>query len=582
MEPIFDILLPRHTLEEALGSELAKQYRLLRGEKHIYMPVRSGHHYLCSCGAVNPEGAACEACGSRPELLDRAFLEQLRREAEVRLEQEAQEQARQEALRLEEEKRLRRKKRLRLAAVIGAAAAALALAVGGFWGITRIAIPAGHYSKALAALAEKDYQQAHRQFVLAGSYRDAEAYLARFYTPYVMTRSTVGDFTNQTEYEYDSGGRLLRTVERQLAPGADGEPVDTQEPVVYTRTYDENGNLLTYEDWYGRREYAYNEQGDVISEEAYQNDGQHDYSKTFLYTYDEKGRIAMAAEICSELITVNYSYEQTVWYTYDEKDRVISQVTEANYPAQGESCYRSTVTWRYDSEDRPVEKVEVLKGTYISSIDNRKVSTWTYDALGRELLYEYVVEYEDNSGLNMTQTRTASYDRRGNMTEQVTVYNFPSDSQRNVTARATWEYNWEGRLVKEAQVTVYTDATWQENQGFSRSCEYSYDLLGRRVGIEQAWDHPHDLSKQKNAYTFGLDGMATQMTSRYTWGDGSWSESTTVYNANGLAERETYASEDDSGVHEYAYAYFFFPEGTEMPTQSATGGYLYGDGYYNG
>ena len=57
MEQVFDILLPRHTLEEAVGPELAKQYRLRRGEDCVFMPVRSGHHYLCSCGQVNPEGA---------------------------------------------------------------------------------------------------------------------------------------------------------------------------------------------------------------------------------------------------------------------------------------------------------------------------------------------------------------------------------------------------------------------------------------------------------------------------------------------------------------------------------------------
>ena len=109
-----DILLPRHTLEEALGPELARQYRIKRGEKHLYMPVTDGSRYLCSCGCVNSLGEPCKDCGSGPELLDRGVLDALSREAELRLQQEEEEAARQEAARLEAEKQKKRKKRLKI------------------------------------------------------------------------------------------------------------------------------------------------------------------------------------------------------------------------------------------------------------------------------------------------------------------------------------------------------------------------------------------------------------------------------------------------------------------------------------
>ena len=159
-----DILLPRHTLEEALGPELAKQARLRWGEDCQFMPVSDGKRYSCSCGNVNALGEACGQCGRMPELLERAAVEQLSREAEQRLEEEAKEAARQEALRLQEARRQKQRKIRNICLWAAGAVAALALSVAGFFWVTRELTPADHYKKALAALERGQYAEAYSQF----------------------------------------------------------------------------------------------------------------------------------------------------------------------------------------------------------------------------------------------------------------------------------------------------------------------------------------------------------------------------------------------------------------------------------
>lgn len=583
MEQVFDILLPRHTLEEAVGPELAKQYRLRRGEDRVFMPVRSGHHYLCSCGQVNPEGVDCAACGRAPEFLDRELLEELRREAAARLEQEELALAREEEARLREQKRQKRKKQLRIAAATAACVAVLMLAVAAFWGITRFAIPAGHYQKAIAALAQKDYQQAHRQFVLAGNYKDAETRLERFYTPCTSLRSTTGFAVGMTEYSYDDKGNLLLTVSTPHQIDADGKLNPVEEPTVYTRVYDRDGRILETQDWQGKTCYAYNERGDVLSETAFRPEGDEGHNKSYTYEYDEQGRVLRVDEICSNYISLSYSYEQSARYVYDAQGRVAKRYLEVNYPASMEACYRSEASWTYDSQGRPLRMEKVTTGQYFNENDGREVETWVYDEAGRQTVHTVAVEHYADTGRNYIQTDSSVYDREGRLVEERTVNTFPNDPGRDYVSFHTREYNWEGRLTEEKLGMDFSDPERLEYSGYASSIVYTYDLLGRRTKIVQTWDYSGEErdNRSTQTYEYGADGMAVRAEVKVKTAEGT-ELSTVIFNENGLAEKVIYSMGEEEASTEYTYAYYYYPEGTEMPQNSGVSGQLYADGFYNG
>ena len=90
---------------------------------------------------------------------------------------------------------------------------------------------------------------------------------------------------------------------------------------------------LVQEGYFGREVYSYNEQGDVIGLDVFRTDGIHNTTKSFVYRYDDAGRIVSETEICSELISVNYSYERNETITYDDAGRAVLRESSLNYPA---------------------------------------------------------------------------------------------------------------------------------------------------------------------------------------------------------------------------------------------------------
>ena len=564
-----DILLPRHTLEEALGEELAKQAHLRWGEDCRYMPVTDGQSYLCSCGTVNPMQDPCSNCGRWPELLERSVLESLRQDMTVRLEEEAREAQRQEQLRQQEAKHQKRRKiRKRYFWVMGGLTM-LALVAVAFWVVTRVAIPAGHYRKALSALQEGDYQQAHRQFTLAGDYRDAEVYLERFATPLLSSRVYMENKLTQTTYTYDEAGRQLESVVQIFAQDADGNWLATAQEDVQVQRYDENGNVLVYADWNGHRVYVYNEQGDVVQEDAYSRSGQHESTQYFDYRYDEAGRVLQKSEICSEHLSVNNSYEYSEYFTYDPRGLVTVKVTEANFPAQMDNSYRATASWRYNEKGDPVEMREETVGTNSDRSDSVEKKVWTYDSEGRLLQSTDTLTFHNDPGRNMTTTVTNTYDRRGRLVQTETERRFPEDSRRNSTATEQWEYNWEGKLAKEVSRLSYEEESMERYGGYTKTINYTYDLLGRQTGEEVVWEGPVENTRQEKTYTYGDDGMVDTATTEYT-SQGKRSTNIAYYNENGLVAREENQLADPGAGHivEYTFAYFYYPEGTQKPQQN--------------
>ena len=550
-----DILLPRHTLAESLGEELAKQAVLSWGEDCRYMPVSDGKRYLCCCGHVNLLGENCARCGRKPELMERPVLESLRREAELRLQQEAQEEARQARLRLQEKRNQRKRKIRSLCLWAAGALAALGLAAVGFWWITRVAIPADHYQKALSALETGDYQEAHRRFKLAGDYGDAAAYLDRFYTPYLTMRTVSGDKVMLTECVYDDAGRLQKTTRQVFLTDADGALLPLEEPEVYTQRYDAEGKQLVAADEIGHRVYVYNDHGDVVQEDVYHRDGQHEKTKTYTYQYDDKGRVVKRVQICSELISVNYSYEQTEQYVYDSEGNIVTKIVEENYPAQTENSFRSEEQWRYNHRGDPVEMVGKTEGINNESNNCEERRAWTYDDQGRLLKSTSLSRYPNDPSLDRSITTTTTYDGEGRLLREVTENKFLNDPGRDTTSDYSCEYNWEGKLVRE-------DRVWSGSEMFPQSelvqsYTYSYDLLGR---LKSGEENSNDETFWDIRYTYGADGMLKEDT-RIATTDVDQVEFTITYNKNGLPEKIWNETEREADGTEYTYAYFYYPDG---------------------
>ena len=570
--------LPKQPLEEVLEPEMVKQYRIRRGQQCAFMPVFAEDKWLCSCGAENAADEACHACGLTPEPLTRAVLEQLRQDAAVRLEEEEKtrdqrEEAERRAALLAKRRRLRKKVLLSVACVVGV----FALILGG-WAFVRYGLPEVRYRRALTALERQELAEAHRLFGLAKGHRDADDYLARFYTPVLTYRGNtsysdearMGDLFPakvQTggEYTYDSFGRLLTTREQVLQS-------DWQEAelTVYTNSYDEAGNCLVQENSFGKLVREYDDHGSVRQEEHYTAEGTHDYTKVFVIAYDDRGRTVGSTEICSDHVLVNYSYEQHLTFTYDDRGNLVEQTNETNFPATSESNYEVTIRWTYNDRNDPLS----MESNMIcpdDPVDNcREETIWEYDREGRLLRQDALKEYPNNPLATYRTVRTCTYDERGNILTDTTVGTYPNDPDRNYEESKTCTYDAKGRLTRECSSLHYAGQERDLFAGFSSEETYTYDNLGRckeKVLVKEYTNT--DLSYTESyAYTYGLDGSLRKETGAYTYlGEDGGENYTTIthYNENGLPQKVEMTSDTFTNTLEYTFGYYYYPEGVEKP-----------------
>lgn len=561
--------LAREKLEDVLEPEMVRQYRLRRGEQCVYMPRFGTERYLCSCGTINPLGKKCYICGLEPEPLTREVVEELSREAEERLAREREQQEKEEARRrerLEAEKRAKRKKRILLIAgcVLGVLVL-LAVSAVLFWAATRVWIPAGHYEDGLEALEAGDLQSAHRSFMLAGDYEDAEAYLERFFTPVTYVRATEKGEVSESFYTYGEKGELLTT--RMVTKEVDdlGNIVEESTVSQWVNSYDEAGRELVYEDLYGKAVYTYNERGDVTSINNYRTDGAHDKTRVFVYIYDEQGRIGQRLEICSELISVNYSYEQTDRYTYDHNGNVLTQYTETNYPASAEANYVSEVVNTYDEQGRLIKKEESVVTPNDPMGDCGNVDEWSYDEAGRVVRHYRSCVYPGDPIRDSRILVTTTYDRWGNVTEEITTSAFPGDAQREMVQSSVFVYDGEGKLVEETRSQSFSDAMRQEQSGYTNTAEYIYDLFGRLTEARAVYSYakPEDCYVQTAVYKYRGDGSRESCTITTKWrtGDEPPHTQTYLYDQNGLEVSYRMVEDENETLTEYTHTYFYFPEG---------------------
>ncbi len=559
-------------LEDVLEPEMVKQYRIRRGAHCVYMPRFGQEKYLCPCGAINPMGRSCYVCGLEPEPLTREVMEQLSREAAQRIEEEERQRAEQEKKHLAREESLRKRRRARLLRRVvfwaGSAVAALSAGILLFWLSTRVWIPAGHYNSARQALEAENWQEAHRQFTLARNYKDAQAYLARFSTPTLTVELRTADSANLEEYTYDASGNRLEMTLTNYALLEDGGRELLQQR-RYLNIYERPDRPLQLEDFYYKEVYNYNDRGDLVSKQRYRSDGVPDHYKYFNYEYDETGRILRKMEICSELISVNYSYEYEESYTYDGAGRVSTVLSYANYPASPEGNYHSVNTYTYDGQGRVVTSREEITQTLDQSGDGVTTEQWVYSG---ELLLQYTRDlvHGNDARLDARQTVTYTYDAAGRLLYKKDVNEFPGDPTRNFTDIYEAAYDRQGRLLWEQTSSTPADAERYELSGFLKRAEYTYDLLGRLSEEKWVYDYPESASRESYAsrevFSYGLDG-AVKSGEYYekTPDDRGWRKlEERQYNENGLLQRVT---SDNSGrelVRTCTYAYFYDRDGTAI------------------
>ena len=572
-------MLPRQPLEEVLEPEMVKQYRIRRGKQCTYMPVFAGEQWLCSCGTENKAGENCQACGLSPEPLTRQVLDQLRQDAAARLEEEEQNREQREEAELRAAMAAKRRKRWRKVAIWAACVAGVLALAAGVWAFLRFGLPAVHYHRAVAALEKQDYPQAHRLFVLSKGYKDADAYLSRFYTPVQTVTGTITytDLAREEDdllpeksktsyvYTFDSFGRLLTVKEEALQS-------DWQEPekISYTNVYDEKGNRLVHEDSFGKMVRQYDDHGSVRMEDYYLPDGTHDYSKIFVIAYDELGRMVESTEVCSDHVLVNYSYEQHLTYAYDERGNLIKVTNETNFPATSESNYNITILWTYNDRNDPVRMESDMVCPDDPGDNCLEINTWEYDNGGKLLRHELLMEYPNNALATYRTVRTCTYDGSGNLLSDITKGSYPNDPDRDYEQILVCTYDKEGRLTKQSESLQYVGKDRNLFAGFSSEETYTYDSLGRvkeKVLVKDYIDSEHSYT-QSYAHSYGLDGTLRKTKEVYC-GRGEEAEedheTITQYNENGLPQRVEKVSKSASDTQEYTYGYYYYPEGVEMP-----------------
>ena len=544
--------LPRQPLEEVLEPEMARQYRLVRGAQCKFVPVMGDGRWLCSCGEENESGKLC-ACGLEAQPLTRALLEELSKEAALRMEKEAAEKAEADAKAKAEARAARRKKLFRRARRIATVAVCLVLTATLASHIAGLAItkwiPQGHYEDGLAALKKGNYQLAYEEFAQAGDYKDAPEYLEKFYVPATHIRTETGNTVSTSAYTYDEAGYLLTT---RMELYEDGVLVEEQQ---WSNTYSPEKLLLTEEDFYGKSVFTYNAHGDPLTIQGPKAGG-NESSLAYAYRYDAKGRLTERLAICTNHVSLTYSYEMIETFTYDEDDNVLTHRVEMSFPASSDNNYISQKVYTYE-KGLPVRLEETVTTPNDETGSSQTLTLWTYDGAGRQLTRTETGTYPNDPYRNSRSEDVTEYDSRGNQLKRTVRTTYPNDSQRDSYSEETYTYNDDGQPVRYRYQLQYGSEQWQALAGRVTETTYVYDYLGRLSRRETIETRQDGKSGHRDTYTY--DGGPVAVSSRNeSWGyDEKVFTSVYTYNAAGLVAQ----LEDEHTVTEYTYAWFYDPEG---------------------
>ena len=159
--------LPRQrTLEGVFqDTELVKQYKIAVGSNFAYYPTEEKDLWFCACGAVNRAGKTCHVCGRTLPELQAIDREQLVRDKDARLVEEARQAAEEKAA--ADAKRKKTAKILKIA--IPAVCAVIAIAAL----VKFIVIPTVKYNGAVSLMNAGQYEEAISAFEAMEGYKDS-------------------------------------------------------------------------------------------------------------------------------------------------------------------------------------------------------------------------------------------------------------------------------------------------------------------------------------------------------------------------------------------------------------------------
>ena len=159
--------LPRQkTLEGVFqDSDLVKQYKIAVGSNFSYYPTEEKGLWFCACGAVNRVGKPCHVCGRTLTELQAIDREQLVRDKDARLAEEAR-QAAEEKAAIEAAKR-KRVKILKIILPVTCVVIAFAIL------LNAVIIPNSKYKNAVSLMDAGQYEEAIAAFEALDGYKDS-------------------------------------------------------------------------------------------------------------------------------------------------------------------------------------------------------------------------------------------------------------------------------------------------------------------------------------------------------------------------------------------------------------------------
>lgn len=262
--------------------------------------------WICSCGSLNVGRDSCRACGASKDLLsrleDEGWLEERDRELRYQRAKDALSAGKEEKLRQAKEEfeelggyrdsaemaekcaeasRQAEQGRKRTGEIAGIAIAALALAIAGFFIVTKVVVPRSTYDNALSLAESGDYEGAISELESLGDYGDAAEQIDRIKYDRAISLYEGGDFegaiaelrslggygdaAQQVEriaYEwaislYEDGDYVL-AIEKLEALGGYGDAAQQAERITYeyAASLYESGNFEDAYEEFGSTSYS--------------------------------------------------------------------------------------------------------------------------------------------------------------------------------------------------------------------------------------------------------------------------------------------------------------------------------------
>lgn len=281
------------------------------------------------------------------------------------------------------------------------------------------------------------------------------------------------------------------------------------------RTYDENGNVLTYAVYMGERETnrlenTYDEENRLLETATYSN-GQESYR--YQYTWDFQGNQTKSVEIIQGKRNTEYTY------IFGWKGELLTQLqtdpggkriqTDYVYDSRGNVIRKSVKTgsvveWRNESRYDEKNRLILEEFYYNGMVQSTHVISYNPDG---------TVAMRQNQVGDSVQHQLYFYDENGNQTEQI----FYEDGK--YVSTVTRDYDQAGNLIGQ----VSHDG---EKELYRYS--YNYDIYGRKTEAayrdDQMWHIETWFYNEDGTLRRYESGITDQRGSHTSWRDYTYDE----------------------------------------------------------